>query len=159
MRVSDWGSGGVASDLPPTVPAVPTPGMRLRRAVAAGSLIGLARGALGGGGSIMAVPVLVSLLDQSASQATTGSLVVVGVTSLIGAIAAHRAGNVLVGRGLVFGLVAIGGAVAGAEASDRVYEEVLLAAFAALMLLVRSEEHTSETPVTNAHLVFRLLLE
>ena len=105
-------------------------------AVAAGALIGLSLGALGGGGSILAVPVLVYLLDQSASQATTGSLVVVGVTSLIGAIAAHRAGNVLLGRGLVFGLVAIGGAVAGAEASDRVSEEVLLAAFAALMLLV-----------------------
>ena len=110
--------------------------MTLLLAVAAGALIGLSLGALGGGGSILAVPVLVYLLDQSASQATTGSLVVVGVTSLIGAIAAHRAGNVLLGRGLVFGLVAIGGAVAGAEASDRVSEEVMLAAFAALMLLV-----------------------
>ncbi len=110
--------------------------MTLLLAVAAGALIGLSLGALGGGGSILAVPVLVYLLDQSASQATTGSLVVVGVTSLIGAITAHRAGNVLLGRGLVFGLVAIGGAVAGAEASTRVPEDVLLAAFAALMLLV-----------------------
>ena len=93
--------------------------MTLLLAVAAGALIGLSLGALGGGGSILAVPVLVYLLDQSASQATTGSLVVVGVTSLIGAIAAHRAGNVLLGRGLVFGLVAIGGAVAGAEARTR----------------------------------------
>lgn len=110
--------------------------MTLLLAVAAGALIGLSLGALGGGGSILAVPVLVYLLDQSASQATTGSLVVVGVTSLIGATAAHRAGNVLLGRGLVFGLVAIGGAVAGAEASTRMSEDVLLAAFAALMLLV-----------------------
>jgi uncharacterized protein len=110
--------------------------MTLLLAVAAGALIGLSLGALGGGGSILAVPVLVYLLDQSASQATTGSLVVVGVTSLIGAAAARRAGNVLLGRGLVFGLVAIGGAVAGAEASTHVSEDVLLAAFAALMLLV-----------------------
>lgn len=110
--------------------------MALLLAVAAGALIGLSLGALGGGGSILAVPVLIYLLDQSASQATAGSLVVVGVTSLIGAITAHRAGNVLLGRGLVFGLVAIGGAVAGAEASNRVSEDVLLAAFAALMLLV-----------------------
>ncbi len=110
--------------------------MTLLLAVAAGALIGLSLGALGGGGSILAVPVLVYLLDQSASQATTGSLVVVGVTSLIGAITAHRAGNVLLGRGLVFGVVAIGGAVAGAEASNRVSEDILLAAFAALMLLV-----------------------
>lgn len=110
--------------------------MTLLLAVAAGAIIGLSLGALGGGGSILAVPVLVYLLDQSAAQATTGSLMVVGVTSLIGAAAARRAGNVLLGRGLVFGLVAIGGAVVGAEASTRVSEDLLLAAFAALMLLV-----------------------
>lgn len=105
-------------------------------AVAAGALIGLSLGALGGGGSIMAVPVLVYLLGQSPAQATTGSLVVVGATSLIAAVTAHRAGNVLLGRGVVFGLVAIGGAVAGAKASAHVPEDILLATFATLMLLV-----------------------
>lgn len=105
-------------------------------AVAAGALIGLSLGALGGGGSILAVPVLVYLLDQSPTQATTGSLVVVGVTALTGAVAAGRAGHVMLGRGVVFGLVAVGGAVLGAKASARVGEDVLLAAFATLMLLV-----------------------
>lgn len=105
-------------------------------AVVAGALIGLSLGALGGGGSILAVPVLVYLLDQSVSQATTGSLVVVGVTSLTGAVTAHRAGNVKLARGFTFGLVAIGGAAAGAKASSLVDEPVLLASFAALMLLV-----------------------
>ena len=88
--------------------------MTLVLAVAAGALIGLSLGALGGGGSILAVPVLVYLLGQTATQATTGSLVVVGVTSLIGAATAHRAGNVLLGRGVAFGAVAIGGAAIGA---------------------------------------------
>jgi uncharacterized membrane protein YfcA len=105
-------------------------------AVLAGALIGLSLGALGGGGSVLAVPVLVYLLDQSAAEATTASLVVVGITSMAGAITAHRAGNVLLGRGVVFGMVAIGGAAAGAKASAHVADEVLLAAFAALMLLV-----------------------
>lgn len=105
-------------------------------AVAAGVLIGLSLGALGGGGSIMAVPVLVYLLDQSPTQATTGSLVVVAATSLIAAATAHRAGSVLLGRGVVFGIVAIGGAAAGAKAAAHVREDVLLAAFAGLMLLV-----------------------
>jgi uncharacterized membrane protein YfcA len=73
--------------------------MSLLLAVAAGALIGLSLGALGGGGSILAVPVLVYLLDQSANQATTGSLVVVATTSLIGAVTAHRAGHVLLGPG------------------------------------------------------------
>lgn len=110
--------------------------MTLALAVVAGVLIGLSLGALGGGGSILAVPVLVYLLDQSPAQATTGSLVVVGVTSLIGAVAAGRAGHVVLARGAAFGVVAIGGAVVGAKASARVDEDVLLASFAALMLLV-----------------------
>ena len=105
-------------------------------ALAAGALIGVSLGALGGGGSILAVPVLVYLLGQSPAQATTGSLVVVGATSLVSAVAAHRAGNVLLGRGVVFGVVATGGAVAGAKLSAHVPEPVLLATFSALMLTV-----------------------
>ena len=110
--------------------------MTLAIAVVAGALIGLSLGALGGGGSVLAVPVLVYGLGQSAAQATTGSLVVVGITSLAGAIAAYRSGNVLLTRGIVFGVVAIGGAAAGAKASGLVSEPVLLAAFAALLLVV-----------------------
>ncbi len=110
--------------------------MTLAIAVVAGALIGLSLGALGGGGSVLAVPVLVYALGQSAGQATTGSLVVVGATSVVGAVTAHRAGNVLLGRGLAFGVVAIGGAAAGARASTLVPQPVLLAAFAVLLLVV-----------------------
>lgn len=110
--------------------------MTLLVALVAGALIGLSLGALGGGGSVLAVPVLVYTLGQTPAQATTGSLVVVGVTALTGAVAAHRAGNVLLGRGVVFGLVALGGAAAGALGAVHVSEPVLLAAFAVLMLLV-----------------------
>jgi uncharacterized membrane protein YfcA len=105
-------------------------------AIAAGVLIGLSLGALGGGGSILAVPVLVYALGQSPAQATTGSLVVVGVTSLLGAVAAHHAGYVAVGRGVLFGLVATGGAVAGARAAGQVPGTVLLASFSVVMLVV-----------------------
>ena len=110
--------------------------MTLLLAVVAGGLIGLSLGALGGGGSILAVPVLVYLLGQSPAQATTGSLVVVGATSVVGAVTAHRTGNVLLGRGVIFGLLAIGGAVAGAKLSAHVPEPVLLATFSVLMLVV-----------------------
>lgn len=78
-------------------------------AVVAGVLLGLSLGALGGGGSILAVPVLVHLLGQSPAQATTGSLVVVGVTALVSAVAARRHGGVLLARGVAFGVVSIGG--------------------------------------------------
>jgi uncharacterized membrane protein YfcA len=104
--------------------------------IAAGALIGLSLGALGGGGSILTVPVLVYGLGQSAGQATTGSLIVVGVTSLAGAIIAYRSGNVLLTRGLAFGAAAIAGSAAGAKASGLVSGPVLLAAFAVLLLVV-----------------------
>jgi uncharacterized protein len=104
--------------------------------VIAGALIGLSLGALGGGGSVLTVPVLVYGLGQSAAQATTGSLVIVGITSLVGSIIAYRSGKVLLTRGLAFGAVAIGGAAAGAKASGLVSGPVLLAAFAALLLVV-----------------------
>lgn len=126
--------------------------MTLLLAVVTGALIGLSLGALGGGGSILAVPVLVYVLGQSPTQATTGSLVVVGVTSLIGAVTAYRSGHALLARGAGFGAVAIGGAVAGAKASAHVSEPVLLACFAALMLVVaavmgwRLLRHSDDAP-------------
>ena len=105
-------------------------------ALAAGALIGLSLGALGGGGSILAVPVLVYLLDQSPAEATTGSLVVVAVSASVGAVTALRAGNVLLVRGLTFGVVGLGGTALGSLAAAHVADAVLMAAFAALMLLV-----------------------
>ena len=110
--------------------------MTLAVIVIAGALIGLSLGALGGGGSILTVPVLVYGLGQSAAQATTGSLAVVGITSLVGAVTAYRAGKVLLTRGLAFGAVAIGGAAAGARVSGLVSGPALLAVFAALLLVV-----------------------
>ena len=110
--------------------------MTLAVIVIAGALIGLSLGALGGGGSILTVPVLVYSLGQSAAQATAGSLVVVGITALAAAVTAYRAGKVLLTRGLAFGAVAVGGAAAGARASVLVSGPVLLTAFAALLLAV-----------------------
>ena len=110
--------------------------MTLTLAVLAGILIGVSLGALGGGGSILAVPVLIYLLGQNPAQAMTGSLVVVGVTALIGAVAAHRAGHVLPWRGVTFGLVATGGAVAGAQGSAQMSQPLLLGSFAVLLLAV-----------------------
>ena len=58
-----------------------------------GFLIGVSLGALGGGGSILAVPVLVYAAGESPQAATTTSLVVVGATALVGMFAHLRAGG------------------------------------------------------------------
>jgi uncharacterized membrane protein YfcA len=61
---------------------------------AAGALIGVSLGLIGGGGSILTVPVLVYLFGLPASSAAAHSLFVVGVTSLVGAALRARRGLV-----------------------------------------------------------------
>ena len=104
-------------------------------AVPAGLLIGLSLGALGGGGSILTVPALVYVLGQSAHGAATASLVIVGVTSLAGMAAHARAGRVRFGSGLIFGGLGTVGSLVGARLSAGVNSDVLLAAFAVLVLI------------------------
>ncbi|WP_317900087.1 sulfite exporter TauE/SafE family protein [Aurantibacillus circumpalustris] len=57
-------------------------------------IIGVILGLIGGGGSILGVPVLVYILNYSAEEATTYSLFIVGLTSLIGAISYLRKGEI-----------------------------------------------------------------
>jgi uncharacterized membrane protein YfcA len=100
-----------------------------------GLLIGLSLGALGGGGSILAVPVLVYVAGQDARAATTSSLFLVGAAALVGMASHWRAGRVRVGTGLAFGLTGIGGSLAGSLLNRRVDADLLLLAFSGLVLL------------------------
>lgn len=104
-------------------------------AVVAGAVIGLSLGALGGGGSILAVPVLVYALALDPQSATTASLVIVGVTAITAAISHARAGRVDWRAALVFGALGIPASVAGSALNRAVNPQVLLLAFAALMLV------------------------
>jgi len=69
--------------------------------------IGIALGLIGGGGSILTVPVLVYLLGIDPVLATTYSLFIVGLTSLVGGIRAYRQGMVDVKTAVLFGIPAI----------------------------------------------------
>jgi len=104
-------------------------------AVPAGLLIGLSLGALGGGGSILTVPVLVYLLGQSPHAATAGSLLIVGITAAGAMIAHRRAGRVRLAPGVVFGVLGVAGSYAGARLSSSVPPGLLLSLFAGLMLV------------------------
>jgi uncharacterized membrane protein YfcA len=103
-------------------------------AIGVGVLIGVSLGALGGGGSILTVPALVYLVGMDTRAATTGSLIIVGVTAAAGMLAHHRHRRVLVLQGLAFGLIGIAGAVTGTRLSLAVPPAVLLTGFAVLML-------------------------
>jgi hypothetical protein len=100
-----------------------------------GFAIGFALGALGGGGSILAVPALVYAAGQSATDATTTSLLVVASASLFGLAGHWRAGRVRAGPGIVFGLVGIGGSILGTALNRRLDGDVLLAGFSVLILV------------------------
>ena len=104
-------------------------------AVLLGVLIGLSLGALGGGGSILTVPALVYALGEPARAATTGSLVIVGMTALAGAAGHARSGNVRWGTGLLFGAVGVATSFAGTALNAAVDPDVLLLAFGGLMLV------------------------
>ncbi|MCK6210761.1 sulfite exporter TauE/SafE family protein [Georgenia sp. EYE_87] len=108
----------------------------LALAVPLGVVVGITVGALGGGGSILTVPALVYALGQDPRTATTASLVIVGVTTLIGMVPHARAGRVRLGQGVVFGLLGVGGAYLGSLLSASVDPDVLLVAFAGLMFVV-----------------------
>ena len=98
--------------------------------------IGLSLGLIGGGGSIITVPVLVYILSVEPHEAVGMSLAVVGVTSLIGAALHHRRGTVEPKTGLLFGLSGVAGAYFGSRLTYLLFPAALLLSFAGLMLLI-----------------------
>jgi uncharacterized membrane protein YfcA len=64
-------------------------------------IIGLSLGLIGGGGSILAVPILVYLFKINPEQATSYSLFIVGFTAMIGSFSHHKLGNLKIKSALV----------------------------------------------------------
>jgi uncharacterized membrane protein YfcA len=99
-----------------------------------GLAIGLAVGMLGGGGSVLAVPVLVYVLDQAVPEATTASLVVVAAGAVAGGLSHARAGRVCWHHAGSFTAAAVPGIALGTLAAEAVSGPLLLAGFALVML-------------------------
>lgn len=70
-------------------------------------LIGVALGLIGGGGSILTVPVLVYLFQVDAVLATAYSLFIVGLTSAVGSVTYFKKGLVNIKTAIVFGIPSI----------------------------------------------------
>ncbi|MGP1371568.1 MAG: sulfite exporter TauE/SafE family protein [Almyronema sp.] len=99
--------------------------------------VGVSLGLIGGGGSILAVPVLVYVLGLSPKAAIAMSLVTVGTVSLIGAIPHWRQGNVDLKIAAIFAPAAMVGAYAGARLAGLpwVSETFQLICFGLVMVL------------------------
>jgi uncharacterized membrane protein YfcA len=97
--------------------------------------IGLALGLLGGGGSILAVPVLVHVVGLAAKPAIATSLLVVAAASFAAMVVHARAGRVRYRIGATFGAASMAGAFVGGRLSGLLPDAMLLAAFTAVMIV------------------------
>lgn len=105
-------------------------------ALAGGLAVGLLMGALGGGGAILAIPLLVYGFDFTPAQATLASLVVVGIGAITGVTTHAR--SLDWPRGLLFGALGLAGATLGRYLSYGLDGTLLILAFSALVLVVAS---------------------
>ncbi|CDP89080.1 MULTISPECIES: sulfite exporter TauE/SafE family protein [Mycolicibacterium] len=103
-------------------------------AVALAVVVGVSLGLLGGGGSILTVPLLAYVAGMDAKQAIATSLVVVGVTSAVSTLSNARAGRVQWRSGLMFGAAGMVGAYLGGLLSYVVDGSVLLLVFTVVMV-------------------------
>lgn len=127
-------------------------------------LIGLSLGLLGGGGSILAVPLLVYVADLPAKEAIATSLLVVGVTSAVGVLPHARAERIRWRSGLLFGAAGMAGAYVGGRLAAFVPATVLLTGFAVMMLataaaMIRGRRGTDGRMVPREPPVRRVLLD
>ena len=105
-------------------------------AIGVGLGVGIVVGALGAGGGILAVPVLVFLLGMPPHAATASSLVIVLITALASLPHHARQQNVEWRAGLVFAGVSVVGAVLGSRLSALVPPDVLLTLFGVMLAVV-----------------------
>lgn len=97
-------------------------------------IIGLSLGVLGGGGSILTVPILVYVAGFGPKEAIAASLFVVGVTSVVSVVSHARRGRVWWRTGLLFGAAGMAGAFAGGLLGGHIPGQILLIAFAVMMV-------------------------
>jgi sulfur-oxidizing protein SoxB len=124
-------------------------------ALALAVLIGVSLGLLGGGGSILTVPILVYVVGLEPRDGIATSLLVVGVTSAFAMLSHARAGRVQFRTGLLFGVASMAGAYAGGRLAHLLPARTLLLAFTAMMFvtaiaMMRRRADTSETSAPQA---------
>jgi uncharacterized membrane protein YfcA len=106
-------------------------------AIGSGAIVGLVLGLIGGGGSILAVPLLVYAVGVTSPHVAIGtSAVAVAASALVNLVAHARTGVVKWNCAIVFALAGMGGALAGAALAKSIDGSKLLALFGVVMILV-----------------------
>jgi len=104
--------------------------------IVAGAITGLLLGSVGGGGSILLVPILLVVFGLSAHAATGTALGVVAITAMAGVILHSRGGDVRARQGLLFAAPGMLASAAMAPVNARLPEEFLVGAVVLLMVVV-----------------------
>ncbi|WP_066380442.1 sulfite exporter TauE/SafE family protein [Anabaena sp. CA = ATCC 33047] len=99
--------------------------------------IGISLGLLGGGGSVLALPVLVYVMGVAPKNAIAMTLVIIGTVSILGLIPHWRAGNVWLKTAYIFGSATMVGAFLGAKLATLPFitDAIQMLLFALLMLV------------------------
>lgn len=117
-------------------------------AIVLGAVIGVSLGALGAGGSILSVPVLVHVVGLPVHQATATSLVAVGAASIAAAATGSHRRNIRFDVALPFIAAGIIGSFLGAFVGEHLHADVMLIAFSVVMVVaairMARPENTSE---------------
>jgi len=112
--------------------------------------IGFSLGLVGGGGSIITLPILVYVAGLPVPQAVALSLAIVGATAAIGSVHQLRQGAAHLKAAAVFSVTGMFGAVGGAKLTPLVPGPVLMTLFATLMIVVGirmvREKHEAAEP-------------
>jgi hypothetical protein len=116
-----------------------------------GSFVGFSLGLVGGGGSILAVPLMVYLVGVPTAHVAIGtSAFAVAVNAAANLLSHARTGTVKWSCAGVFALAGVAGAFAGSSLSKMVDGQKLLALFAVLMLVVAGVMFARRASVGNA---------
>lgn len=126
-------------------------------ALALAVLVGISLGLLGGGGSILTVPILTYVAGMEPREAIAASLFIVGVTSIVGMLTHAKAGRVRWRTGLIFGVTSMVGAFLGGVIGGYVPGTVLMLLFAIMMVatavaMIRGRKATASVKTPNGDL-------
>ncbi|MTJ08379.1 sulfite exporter TauE/SafE family protein [Anabaena sp. UHCC 0204] len=124
--------------------------------------IGISLGLIGGGGSVLALPILVYVMGVPTKPAIAMTLVIVGTVSFIGVIPHWRKGNINFKKALIFGSATMLGAFLGAKIAGLPFitDSLQMLLFAIMMLLaaslmiLRSSKKSPQNLAENPHLVY-----
>lgn len=106
-------------------------------ATGAGSIVGFTLGLIGGGGSILAVPLLIHMVGVPSTHLAIGtSAVPVAVSALINLIGHARADNVKWRCAILFAAAGIAGAAMGSTLGKSFDGQWLLRLFGVLMIII-----------------------